>query len=95
MTEANSKNRLDSLALEDLSDVVDRLGADLRISRSVAEEEAVIFVLIQWVIPRDDLDSGSSLHQAPNLIVFQSAVDGQNSGRSFGIDDLGLLRATK
>ena len=72
MAETDAENRFNfgkSFLDDELVNVVDRLGAHLRISGTVTKEQSVVFILIQIVIPRYDVDSTTPLDKATNLVV--------------------------
>ncbi len=64
--------------------------AALRRSISVWQTFAV-----QWVVPGYDSNTGSSLSQAADLVVFDAAVHHCDSQTTAGVEYLGLLETIK
>ena len=97
MAEADSENGLHGLlaarrGLDDPADVVHCLDGHLGVSGAVAEEEAVVFGLVERVVPGDDVDAGAPLHQAADLVDLEAAVHGADAGKPGGVHGVGLLR---
>ena len=97
MPEADPENRLHRLAggVQDPANVAHGLHGHLGVAGSVAEEEAVILRLVQRVVPRDDVDAGPALDEAPQLVHLEAAVDGADPGEAAGVHRVGFLCASR
>ena len=97
MTEADTKDGLDVVCgrFDEILDVFDRFGAHDGIAGAVAQEQTVVLALVQLVIPGNEIDACTAIHQASDLVVFQTAVDSANPRGSFRIECLHLLLQTK
>lgn len=71
--------------LEDRSDVFYGHSAHAGITRTVAQEQAVVLGVSQIVVPWHDVHASATFQQTPQLIVFHSAVEHAHAGISVRI----------
>ena len=94
MAETDPKHGLHAVArrLQDLSDVAHGLDGHLGVAGAVAQEEAVVLRLVEQVVPGHDVDAGTALHEAADLVDLETAVHGAYAGEPSGVHGVGSLR---
>lgn len=74
IAETDTHARTNSLALKEHTDMLNRLLALFRVTRTVGEEKAVKLQLVEVIVPRDSLYLNTTSHQATDDIGLHTAV---------------------
>ena len=74
IAETDTHARTNSLALKEHTDMLNRLPALFRVTRSVGEEKAVKLQLVEVIVPRDSHYLNTTSHQATDYIGLHTAV---------------------
>ena len=87
MTQTNTKYRLHT-AGDQGPEMLDSGDTGLGITRTVAQEESIIVVRVEGVVPGYNVHPGSPGHQTPDLILLETTVHCTDPGTATHIDSL-------
>lgn len=74
MTKTYAKYGLHHFTYQNFPDIVDGFSAHDRISRAVAQEQTIIVIYVELVIPRDKINSCSSFNKTTKLVIFEATI---------------------
>lgn len=90
MTEADAKNGFGA-GNKNLAQLGDCFFAFGWIARAVADEETIVLRWIKFVIPRHQVDTGTSSKKTTKLVIFETAIHSTDAGTAFRIESFNRL----